>query len=107
LSGKRISDCRTFFSPYQHISQGGAFQFVKPNYKSCRFDFFYYCGRQKQRKDHHRFLEISPGSPYEPETQLLIAEAVNYGNDLVRKEIMQAVQDEPEMLVGFMGKLAK
>lgn len=35
-------------------------------------------------KDYKRFLEISLGSSYELETQLLIAKAVNYGKEELR-----------------------
>ena len=34
---------------------------------------------RSSRKDYNRFLEISFGSSFELETQLLIAEAVNFG----------------------------
>lgn len=62
---------------------------------------------RESERDYHRFLEISLGSCYELETQLLIAEAVKYGDEQLRRELIQHVQEERKMLVGFMGKLSK
>ena len=62
---------------------------------------------RSSEKDYHRFLEVSLGSAYELETQLLIAEAVNYGNEALREEMIRDVQDEQKMLVGFMAKLVR
>jgi four helix bundle protein len=56
-------------------------------------------------KDYKRFLELSLGSAYELETQILIAEAVHYGDAESRKLILQQVQDEQKMLISFMNKL--
>lgn len=58
-------------------------------------------------KDYNRFLEISLGSSFELETQLLIAEAVKYGDETVRSKMLQSVSDEQKMLVSFMSKLNK
>ncbi len=62
---------------------------------------------RESERDYHRYLEISLGSCYELETQLLIAEAVKYGDEQLRRELLQNIQDEQKMLVGFMGKLVK
>lgn len=58
-------------------------------------------------KDYNRFLEHSLGSSFELETQLLISEAVNYGDSTVRSKMLQDVSDEQKMLVSFMNKLNK
>jgi four helix bundle protein len=58
-------------------------------------------------KDYNRFLEISLGSSFELETQLLIAEAVGYGDKELRKEILSDIDEEQKMLMSFMGKLDK
>jgi len=58
-------------------------------------------------KDYHRFLELALGSSYELETQILIADAVNYGDQLLRETMLQSIQDEQKMLVGFMSKLTR
>lgn len=58
-------------------------------------------------KDYNRFLEHSLGSSFELETQLLIAEAVKYGDSAIRSKMLQLVTDEQKMLVSFMSKLNK
>jgi len=60
---------------------------------------------RKSEKDYNRFLEISLGSTFEAETQLLIAAAVNFGNTDMRDEILKDIQEEQKMLSGFMNKL--
>src|SRR5690242_15028189 len=62
---------------------------------------------RSSEKDYHRFLELALGSSYELETQILIANAVNYGDQLLRETMLQSIQDEQKMLVGFMSKLAR
>lgn len=56
-------------------------------------------------KDYNRFLEISLGSSFELETQLLIAEAVNFGEKELRNNLMKDIDEEQKMLMGFMNKL--
>ena len=56
-------------------------------------------------KDYNRFLEISLGSSFELETQLLIAEAVNFGEKEKRDEILKDVDEEQKMVMSFMSKL--
>ena len=56
-------------------------------------------------KDYNRFLEISLGSSFELETQLLIAEAVNFGEKEKRDEILKDVDEEQKMIMSFMSKL--
>jgi four helix bundle protein len=56
-------------------------------------------------KEYIRFLEISLGSSYELETQLLISEAINYGPKDLRDLLMLAVIQEEKMLIGFLNKL--
>ncbi|MBM3416591.1 MAG: four helix bundle protein [Bacteroidetes bacterium] len=58
-------------------------------------------------KEYNRFVEISLGSSFELETQLLIAETVKYGDEKVRLKMLQSVSDEQKMLVSFMTKLNK
>jgi four helix bundle protein len=58
-------------------------------------------------KDYNRFLELSLGSSFELETQLLIAEAVKYGDSTIRSKMLQSVSEEQKMLVSFMSKLNK
>lgn len=58
-------------------------------------------------KDYSHFLEISLGSSYELETQLLIAEAVNYGNESIRNQMLMDITEEQKMLLSFMHTLNK
>lgn len=53
-------------------------------------------------KDYNRFIEISLGSSFETETQVLIAEAVNYGDNELRKKILSDLDEEQKMLISFM-----
>ncbi len=56
-------------------------------------------------KEYSRFLEISLGSSFELETQLIIAEAVNFGCPERRKELLGDLDEEQRMLMSFMSKL--
>ncbi len=56
-------------------------------------------------RENHRFLEISLGSSYELETQLLIAKAVNVGEKLLIEIILNLNDQEQKMLLSYMNKL--
>lgn len=56
-------------------------------------------------KDYNRFLEISLGSSFEMETQLMIAEAVNFGEKEIRDDLLKEIDEEQKMLMSFMSKL--
>lgn len=56
-------------------------------------------------KDYNRFLEISLGSAFELETQLLIAEAVNFGETDKRNELLKDIDEEQKMIMSFMSKI--
>lgn len=56
-------------------------------------------------KDYNRFLEISLGSTFELETQLLIAEAVNFGETDKRSDLLKEIDEEQKMIMSFMKKL--
>jgi four helix bundle protein len=56
-------------------------------------------------KDYNRFLEMSLGSSFEAETQLLIAEAVNYGDKEKRDDLLKEIDEEQKMIMSFMSKL--
>jgi len=62
---------------------------------------------RSSEKDYSRFLEISLGSTFELETQLLIAAAVGYGENDLRNEILSNVDEEQKMLMSFLNKLNK
>jgi four helix bundle protein len=56
-------------------------------------------------KDYSRFLELSLGSSYELETQLLIAEAVQFGDHNIRAQMLQDLTEEQKMLLALMHTL--
>lgn len=56
-------------------------------------------------KDYNRFLEISLGSTFEMETQLLIAEAANFGPKELRETLLKDIDEEQKMLISFMNKI--
>jgi four helix bundle protein len=56
-------------------------------------------------KEYNRFLEISLGSTFEAETQLLIAESVNFGQKDKRDDLLRDIDEEQKMLMSFMIKL--
>ena len=58
-------------------------------------------------KEYNRFLEISLGSSYELETQLLIAKASDFGDSALCIKMLMDVEQEQRMMTGFMAKLAK
>jgi four helix bundle protein len=60
---------------------------------------------RKSEKEYARFIEISLGSAYELETQLPIAQRVNFGNQELLNKTLVDVNDEQKMLMGFGNKL--
>ena len=62
---------------------------------------------RNSEKDYSRFSEIALGSSFEMETQLLIAEAVNFGDKDLRDSILKDVDEEQKMIMSFMSKLQR
>lgn len=62
---------------------------------------------RKSEKDYSRFIEISLGSAYELETQVLISEAVNFGLKEACQDLLNDLKEEQKMLIGFGNKLSK
>ena len=58
-------------------------------------------------RDYSRFLEISLGSCYELETQLLIAAAAGHGDSELRSKMLQDICEEQKMLITFIRNLRK
>ena len=52
-----------------------------------------------------RFIEISLGSSFELETQLIIARLANLGNQELLQYVLTEVVDEQKMINGFYGTL--
>ena len=57
------------------------------------------------QKDYLRFIEISLGSTFELETQLLIVQGAGFGSGELRDEILRDIDEEDKMLIGFINKL--
>jgi four helix bundle protein len=62
---------------------------------------------RSSERDYSRFVEIALGSSFELETQILISEALNFGNAEIRKEILVDIEQEQMMLQSFLLKLKK
>ncbi|MBS1621876.1 MAG: four helix bundle protein [Bacteroidetes bacterium] len=60
---------------------------------------------RKSERDYHRFLEISLGSSFELETQVLIAQSANFGNKSESELLLKNIDEEQKMLMSFMSKL--
>lgn len=60
---------------------------------------------RRSDKDYHRFIEISLGSSFELETQLLIAKAVEFGDSVFCNNLLTKVIEEQKMLSSFMNSL--
>jgi four helix bundle protein len=58
-------------------------------------------------KDYNRFIEISLGSSFELETQLLIANEINYGNSILINSTLALLTEEEKMLTAFSSSLSK
>ncbi len=62
---------------------------------------------RQSEKDYGRFIEIALGSSFELETQLLIAQQVNYGDCDLRNELLTSLTEEQRMLASFRKVLLK
>jgi four helix bundle protein len=58
-------------------------------------------------KDKNRFIEIAIGSAFEMETQLLIAQSVNYGSSSLIDKLLKDLDTEQKMLISFSSTLLK
>ena len=56
-------------------------------------------------KDKSRFIEISLGSSFELETQLLIAKAASLGNQQLCEELLKVLTEEQKMLNSYLKSL--
>ena len=56
-------------------------------------------------REYDRFISFALGSCFELETQLLIAEAVNYGDFDLRQSLLVIVGEERRMLLAFSKSL--
>lgn len=60
---------------------------------------------RKSERDYSRFIEISLGSAFELETQIIIAEKLHKGDQQLLQELKTEITDEQRMLTGFQQKL--
>jgi len=60
---------------------------------------------RSSKKDYNRFIEISLGSSFELDTQLLIAKAVNFGQKDLTEFLLKEIDEEQKMLMSFMNKI--
>lgn len=60
---------------------------------------------RKSEKDYARFIEISLGSNFELETQLIIAEQLKKGSQALIQELKAELSDHQRMLTDFQQKL--
>ena len=57
-------------------------------------------------KDYNRFIQISLGSCFEVETQLLIAKELNFGDSQIIQNTLAFIAEEEKMLTAFSKSLA-
>ena len=62
---------------------------------------------RSREKDYGRFIEISLGSSFELETQLLISQALNFGDQALRKKLLIEIEQEHKMIHTFLSTLNK
>ena len=60
---------------------------------------------RKSERDYSRFIEVSLGSAFELETQIIIAEKLHKGDQQLLQELKTEITDEQKMLTGFQQKL--
>lgn len=56
---------------------------------------------RRTNKDYNHFIQISLGSCFEAETQLLIAEELKFGNAELIKQLLLKITEEEKMLTAF------
>jgi len=61
---------------------------------------------RRSEKDYYRFIEISLGSSFELETQLLIAQAVYFGDKHLLSNTLNKIDEEQKMLIAFANRLS-
>ena len=60
---------------------------------------------RRTEKDYARFIEISLGSSFELETQLIISEKLSKGDQTLLQNLKENIIDQQKMLTGFQQKL--
>ena len=57
---------------------------------------------RSSERDYARFIEISLGSSFEFNTQLIIADALKYGNQTLRETLLDEIELENRMIQSFL-----
>ena len=60
---------------------------------------------RRSEKDYAGFIEISLGSSFELETQLIISEKLSKGDQTFLQNLKENITDQQKMLTGFQQKL--
>ncbi|MEJ7822926.1 MAG: four helix bundle protein [Chitinophagaceae bacterium] len=60
---------------------------------------------RRSEKDYARFIEISLGSSFELETQLIISEKLSKGDQTLLQNLKVDITDQQKLLTGFQQKL--
>lgn len=60
---------------------------------------------RRSEKDYARFIEISLGSAFELETQLIISERLGKGNLELLSDLKNDITEQQKMMTGFQQKL--
>lgn len=60
---------------------------------------------RSSEKDYQHFMEISLRSTHELETQLLIAQTVQFGDPHSTNELLNDIAERQKMIISFMNKL--
>jgi len=60
---------------------------------------------KRSDKEYIKYLEISLGSAYELETQILIASDASFGKGLLRESLLKEIDEEQKMIQSFIRKI--
>lgn len=60
---------------------------------------------KRSDKEYIKYLEVSLGSAYELETQILIASEVSFGKEQLRESLLKELDEEQKMIQSFIRKI--
>jgi four helix bundle protein len=60
---------------------------------------------KRSDKEYIKYLEVSLGSAYELETQVLIASEVSFGKEQLRESLLKELDEEQKMIQSFIRKI--
>jgi four helix bundle protein len=105
---KRISNCHEYLSNNRNISEPGKYGLAAQIKRSCvSIPSNIAEGRSRNSdKDYSRFAEISLGSAFELETQLLITKEIKYGNPDLVDTTLDMLEEEEKIITAFIKTLS-